>query len=46
MARPLRIAIEDGWYRVINRGTGRRIAYSVATRKLYNELCATFKIKA
>ena len=24
MARPLRIAIEDGWYHVINRGIERR----------------------
>jgi putative transposase len=24
MARPLRIAVEDGWYQVINRGIERR----------------------
>jgi hypothetical protein len=44
MARPLRIAIEDGWYHVLNRGTERRIAHSVATRKLYIELRTTFKV--
>ena len=35
MARSLRIAIEDGWYHVLNRGTERCIAHAVATGKLY-----------